>query len=573
MQPRYQIIDAIGPFVLDVPKDTTINWSKVPFAQIEHGGRLSAATRAQILSRFDTYLAKVQPQGYDTLSIDDLAHMIVFEWYSPKLQNLLSDYNLLYCDIVALAQSYGMAVLVNTDYIFWNDEIQTHLESSGMTAAELLDEACELLTRQVPGVAGVILRIGESDGRDIRDTFVSKLALRTPRAANKLLKHILPRFEHHTMTLIVRTWTVGVYQIGDLIWNTDTYDDVFGDIDSDALVVSMKYGDTDFMRYLELNPLFRHGHHRKIIELQARREWEGMGMLPSFVGWQYGEYLKQLRDVKELVGIHVWCQTGGWAKSSWDNVTYLQQSSLWVELNTEVVARMYRDGISVEAATEQFCTARDLGDSTVFLQLLRSSDGAITRGLYVAAIARQKLYFRRTRLPTLLWLTWDKVDISPVTLRLLRLLIHNDESVLLDAKQAYSLASSAVRDAQLLNFDAGARRSLEVLQETLRLALSVKTSLVSQRSNIDAKALDAAVERYRRICPDGYTITQVALPRKYQRFPIGFLARRLLRADSSYRKRDKLLLKTSRVQRALVRYSMRNSSLKDQSMGIESLFY
>ena len=141
MQPRYQIIDAIGPFVLDVPKDTTINWSKVPFSQIEQGGRLSAATRAQILSRFDAYLAKVQPQGYGTLSIDDLAHMIVFEWYSPKLQKLLADYNLLYRDIVALAQSYGMAVFVNTDYIFWNDEIQSHLESSGMTAAELVEAA------------------------------------------------------------------------------------------------------------------------------------------------------------------------------------------------------------------------------------------------------------------------------------------------------------------------------------------------------------------------------------------------------------------------------------------------
>jgi len=573
MQSRYQIIDAIGPFVLDVPKDTTINWSKVPFAQIEHDGRLSAATRAQILSRFDTYLAKVQPQGYDTLSIDDLAHMVVFDWYSPRLQALLADYNLLYRDIVALARSYGMAVLVNTDYIFWNDEIQSHLESSGMTAAELLDEACELLTQQVPGVTGVILRIGESDGRDISDTFVSKLALRTPRAANKLLKHILPRFEHHSMNLIVRTWTVGVYQIGDLIWNTDTYDNVFGDIDSDALVVSMKYGDTDFMRYLDLNPLFRHGHHRKIIELQTRREWEGMGMLPSFIGWQYGEYLAQLRDVKELVGIHVWCQTGGWAKSSWGNVTYLQQSSLWVELNTEVVARMYRDGMSVEAATEQFCEARNLGDSAVFLQMLRSSDNAITQGLYIAAIARQKLYFRRTRLPTLLWLTWDNVDISPMTLRLLRLLISSDESVLLDAKRAYSLAASAARDARLLTLDASSRRSLVLLQETLRLALAIKANLVSSRSSIDTNVLDAAVARYRHVCPDGYSITQVALPRKYQRLPVGFLARRLLRGDSSYRKRDKLLLKTSRVQRALVRYSMRNSSLKDQSMGIESLFY
>jgi hypothetical protein len=66
----------------------------------------------------------------------------------------------------------------------------------------------------------------------------------------------LPVFEHFNKYLIFRTWTIGAYKIGDLIWNEKTYEQVLQGIQSKNFIVSMKYGDTDFFDQLRLDPLF-----------------------------------------------------------------------------------------------------------------------------------------------------------------------------------------------------------------------------------------------------------------------------------------------------------------------------
>ena len=105
---------------------------------------------------------------------------------------------------------------------------------------------------------------------------------------------------------------MGAYAIGDLIWNPGTFRKVFDSIDSPSLVISMKYGESDFFRYLPLNPNFLESGHKKIIEFQARREYEGFGAYPSFVGWDIEDLLLQLQDAQNVIGASVWCQTGGW---------------------------------------------------------------------------------------------------------------------------------------------------------------------------------------------------------------------------------------------------------------------
>jgi len=99
----------------------------------------------------------------------------------------------------------------------------------------------------------VVLRIGESDGLDIKETFRSKLVLKSPAMVNRWLKAILPVFEHHRRRCIFRTWTVGAHEVGDLIWREATLEKTVAGLSSPALVLSMKYGESDFFRYLSLN--------------------------------------------------------------------------------------------------------------------------------------------------------------------------------------------------------------------------------------------------------------------------------------------------------------------------------
>jgi hypothetical protein len=143
---------------------------------------------------------------------------------------------------------------------------------------------------------------------------------------------LLPVFEARDTVLIVRTWTLGAYPIGDLMWNRRTYDAVFGDVASRYLIVSLKYGDTDFFRYLDVNPLFFHGPQQKIVEFQCRREYEGMGEYPSFVGWLHARYLTALRERScNLVGMFA-IQAGGWAP--FRRLAFCGDGSIWNELNT-----------------------------------------------------------------------------------------------------------------------------------------------------------------------------------------------------------------------------------------------
>ncbi|WP_319416555.1 hypothetical protein [Marispirochaeta aestuarii] len=152
--------------------------------------------------------------------------------------------------------------------------------------------------------------------------------------------------------MIFRTWTVGANKIGDLMWNPLSLDRLLRGVESDLFVLSMKYGESDFFRYLDVSPHFFSITVKLIVELQTRREYEGFGSYPSFVGWEYRRIHRRLKDLSNLAGIHVWCQTGGWSR--FRDRTFLKKSSLWNELNTWVTIRMFRYDESVKKALKGF---------------------------------------------------------------------------------------------------------------------------------------------------------------------------------------------------------------------------
>lgn len=105
----------------------------------------------------------------------------------------------------------------------------------------------------------MVFRIGESDGLDIKEEFRSQLVLKSPATVNRRLKAVLPIFEHHGRCCIFRTWTVGAHEVGDLIWHHATLEKTVAGITSPALVLSMKYGESDFFSIPVFEPeFFRH---------------------------------------------------------------------------------------------------------------------------------------------------------------------------------------------------------------------------------------------------------------------------------------------------------------------------
>jgi hypothetical protein len=126
----------------------------------------------------------------------------------------------------------------------------------------------------------------------------------------------------------------------------------------------------------------------------------------------------------------VWCQTGGWTK--FRKLTFVHDSSVWNEINTFVTLRIFRDGMAVEPAVREYHERHGAGRGTWadLLQLLRLSDEVVKEALYIDGYAQQKLFFRRTRLPTLLSVYWDRVLVNHSMRKLLRCFVADGEAAI-----------------------------------------------------------------------------------------------------------------------------------------------
>ncbi len=305
------LIDAIGPFFRGLDQ-RRINWSKIPFTHLVTSGVGRPEQWSGIRADFDTLARRVAALGYNALTLDDLAHLASHPWFEADLLERNAVFREEFRTLFAIAHGHGLKVFITSDYLTTSAAVDAQLRGSSRESRTWFRELVDGFLADFPEVAGIILRIGESDGHDVADPLRSRLALRTTGDLQLLLHEILPVFEKHGRRLILRTWTVGAHLIGDLIWHRDRLAQAFAGIESPALVVSMKYGESDFFRYLPLNRHFFRTGLPTIVEFQARREYEGAGEYPSFVGWEVEQHARELRGARNLIGFSVWCQTGGW---------------------------------------------------------------------------------------------------------------------------------------------------------------------------------------------------------------------------------------------------------------------
>lgn len=401
------IIDGIAPFFRGCDQEV-INWSKAPFSHIESDGGIQPERATQIRRDFKTFCGKAAEAGYNAVTLDDLAHLCLFDFYDAPLVNKINDYRHLFGELFAIAGEHGLQPYVTTDLLFFNEAIDRHIGSKDESLRAFAAAACRQLFETFPEVGGVVVRIGEADGLDVEGDFRSRLVIRKPAQARKMIQALVPVFEEFDRQLVFRTWSVGVGRVGDMIWNPETFDAVFQGLESDHFIISMKYGQSDFFRYLPLSRLFFRGGHRKLVEFQARREYEGFGEYPSFVGYDYEKIRNQLVGQPNVVGMSTWCQTGGW--SGFRRLTWLDDNAVWNEINTFATVRIFRDGISADQAIQEYYREHFPDPHWRPLQeLLQLSDEVIKELLYIEDFASRKIYFRRLRVPPLVTVYWRHI--------------------------------------------------------------------------------------------------------------------------------------------------------------------
>lgn len=568
------LIDAIGPFFRHY-KRKRINWSKIPFSELETESGLRPERITTIPSDFRRFVQAVKRWGYNGVTLDDVAHLVPCDAYEPQLQAKIAAYRSLFRQLFEIAEEEGVQVYLTMDVMFYNQALRRQLGGSYRRAVDWLHQCLGRLFADFPDLAGVIMRFGETDGVDVQGDFTSRLLLKQPNHARGMLARLLPLFEQHGKLLIFRTWSVGAHRIGDLMWNERTFHQVFGSLNSSALVISMKYGESDFFRYLPLNRLFFASNHQKLIEFQARREYEGFGAYPSFVGWDVEAHLQQLRDpdseVENLVGASVWCQTGGWGKLR--QLTFLRNSSPWVELNTFAIARLWQ-GATCEQVVEEYLSEnyREVPASAM-LEFLKLSDDAIKDLLYIREFAQRRLYFRRLRLPPQLYVFWDRIIIDPTMKSILSCLIEDPQAAV---EQGHEALDKLTRMLELAEEYPIPSKGLKFQQATFEILAASREYFFQPHDAELVEKLKQQKKEYKARFRRSYSVTLNVERQRAPRPHIRWMLALMLRDRSRYRLLDQVL--TLRLLawsfRIVNRLGLRLGPkfAHSQAMGLEAIF-
>lgn len=410
------LIDATGPFFRGYEK-RRINWSKIPFLHLATHGTERRPQWDRIGEDLKRFAGEVSRMGYNAVTLDDLAHLAAHPLHEPEVAERIAVFREEFVRLFDLLREAGLRIHLTSDVLPSTPALLEALDDD----PQALEDCYHGMVRQVlddfPQLDGLILRIGESDGQDVRDPIRTRLHLRRADETNRFLKRLLPEFEQRGRSMILRTWTVGAHRIGDLIWHRDTLAATLKGIDSPAFIVSMKHGESDFFRYLPLNEAFRQVSQPKLLELQARREYEGAGEYPAFIGRDCERFANELAGVPGMVGLSLWCQTGGWHR--FRRLAFLEEGGrdVWIRLNAGVAVGVFKEGLSAADAV-----ARELGDERAAAAnaLLAEADAVIDDLLYIRGFATQKLFFRRVRIPPLLHVYWDTLFINHAVRKVLR---------------------------------------------------------------------------------------------------------------------------------------------------------
>ncbi|TGL58350.1 glycosyl hydrolase family 67 [Leptospira sarikeiensis] len=524
------LVDGSAPFFLE-SKEKHLNWSKAPLSHLEKSSLPSKKKHKRVRESFSKYVKRISKLGFNAISLDELCYLSERSFYPESLSLKIRSYRKKYKKLFKIASSQDLKIFITSDFFSVNDSILEETEGKLERIVSLFKESLEDLFGSFPEISGIILRIGESDGVDVTGDFRSKLLLKTPKQTNHFLKEVLPIFEKYDKKLIFRTWTLGAYEVGDLIWNPKTYKKVFHNIQSKSLIISLKYGEGDFFRYLPLNPLFFLDNKPKLLELQARREYEGFGEYPSFVGWMYEKYRSELLGKANLSGISVWTQTGGW--SSFKNITFLKRSSYWNELNSFVSVKLFtKPEWSLEDCIRKFYGSKHLDE---FLEFLRLSEDLILNLLYDPGFSSQSFYLHRVRIPPLLHITWDKITVSDPFRLLYSALNPDPRSSLELGENAFSSLSKMKKISEKLDLP----YDFQFQKKTFRLILNARKLIYSRSNNLISESKRLAKE-YHKKYPKTFRFQFQGSKSKPNAFLVLFL-KLFLRRRSKYRILDKIL--------------------------------
>ncbi len=392
---------------------------------------IDEAAFRQVEDQFRDYLQRMISYGYNGIIVNGFLEYVNFDRvgdgmdiYGPdseyRQRHLV--FRQKFGRLFQYAHHLGLIVILKTDMIALTSPLERYFKQrlGGLDATRpelwaVYNAGLEELFEVLPWVDGLMIRIGEAgavynlNGWD----YYSALRVTTPAAVQTMLTHLVSVAEKWDKKILFRTWSIGVGDVGGMHTRPKDYDQVLGPLNSPHLVVSTKYSQGDFFSYLPLNPTLKAGSQSRLVELQARREFEGFGALPNYTAPLYQTALLELRRHNpNILGVWLWTQDGGPLRAGPLSLYPFYGFWLFIDANVYTTGRLAWDPTADLAELTHNWVRENFGNTPTTIdrlaQLMFLSREAILKGLYIGSFAREQAIVLGLEPPPTPWL-WDIV--------------------------------------------------------------------------------------------------------------------------------------------------------------------
>jgi hypothetical protein len=323
-----------------------------------------------------------------------------------------------------IAKRLGMDVVLVTDMVALTGPLEDYFQRrfggvdvSNPALWEVYRLGLEELFAAFPELDGIMIRIGEAGAiyNVSARNYYSALHVRTDEAVRTMLQSFLDVAAPRGKRVYFRTWSVGVGKIGDMHTNPATYERILTPLQAPNLVVSTKLIAGDYDSYLPLNPTLLTGAHARLVELQARREFEAFNAFPDYMGPQHQVALQTFRAGNpNIVGSYMWTQSGGPHHAGPMNLYPFYGFWLPIDANVYATSRLAWDpDADLGAITHAWVRQRFGTDPEVvraITEILYRSREAVQKGFYIGPYARRQVRALGLEPPPMMWIfKWDIV--------------------------------------------------------------------------------------------------------------------------------------------------------------------
>jgi hypothetical protein len=395
---------------------------------------------SEVEVQFKEYVHRMISYGYNGIIIRGFLEYINFDLVGSgtEIYDKESDYRKRHLvvrekfgELFHYAHQMGIKVVFRTDMVALTHPLKHYFEKrfgsidvSSINLWKVYRLGLEEFFDIFPYTDGIMIRIGEAGGMYDLDgwLYFSSLELRSVESVRTMLSEFINVAEEKNKKIFLRSWSLGVGEIGYMHVDPESYEKILDKISSPNLIVSTKYNRGDFYSYLPLNPTLKTGAQERIIEFQARREFEGFNSFPNYTGPLYQTALSELLEENpHITGLWLWTQNGGPLMAG--PLSLYPFHGFWqlIDLNVYVMAQLaWNPEADLNPVTETWVRKMFKGDIknvTTITELMFHSREPILKGLYLSDFARKMVVTFGLEPPPIIWV-WDIVPGSDTTFSL-----------------------------------------------------------------------------------------------------------------------------------------------------------